>query len=867
MAPVKRSYDEETQSSDWTNEQSGSPSIKRRRSEPTQTLPNSNNSSVEASLSPPTSGLHQINCPWCSESFDALKDGVVSSHDALKRHITLAHPRITNPSVDEDLIKDDDSDSTMTGRVDLLNSHLKSALGNHIAAVTAPATDTDVTPAGSQTPEIGLSARAAESLDSKLHDLERQQVHAANAEKRLMACWNLHDARKFNRDYDTTTASLEDSWCHVFGDSKSTNKKTNGKKAGRPGPYLCDKTEKGEFLKLTPVEKFLDTLIDFESMPTDQLHAAAQNVYHALRTWQDEWIAIEELSKRVTNKPKKSSNPRALDRPEVFRDKKEAMLYGYKYDASIHEPKKREANNETIFKCQDPFVQGGFRPTAAQLRKMQTEVGKNNPNPDNFKTMMRDKQEYVPRFQDPPLIPYDSRGLPTRKRKLPQGEIAALRQPSVHDSTTAFESDLDGQHFKRVTRSVNKTEKSQTQTAPPSPGSRPRAGKRRKGQTTQPTSTATITTQPTNLTTNVTFEAVTSNTVGIPIDNTLATANETAPSSRAITSPPVDVLNPISGSEQAEITPTPMPALAPAAPGAPPALAALPQALAEPGEVLSEAELRRRDKIANSKNPRRTIAMLDHWGKFHKDGRTRKPKRTKEQMEADRLAEEIRRANGQGKPPRKRKRKATTVDGPTTKQQRTNSTATAMATATATAATGTGTTTGSTTMSMQPLSIQPAASTFAAPIEPPPLPPPSRTMNPTYPIPLNEPPRPQSSRGFPSLHPLVPIAPPEPQPTMASYTAQPVLPSVEGNTAHPPHPPRWAASPPYYPYGNPPPPPPYHPYGQPQYPPPPPPSSQLHQPPRRDPSRPETMQPSPTYPFDVRRPGPSLPPLQNPSRP
>ncbi|RAO71266.1 uncharacterized protein BHQ10_007278 [Talaromyces amestolkiae] len=864
MAPVKRSYDEETQCSSWTNEHPGSP-VKRPRSEPSQTLPNFNNSSIEVSLSPPASDHHQINCPWCSEFFDAPEDGVFSAHNALKEHIALAHPRIANLSVREDEIKEEDSDITMADHHDLVNGHLKGVLSSH-AAVTAPATDADVTPIGSQTPELGLSARAAESLDSKLHDLERQQVHAANAEKRLMKCWNLHDARKFNPDYDNTTADLEDTWCYIFDDSKSTNKKTNGKKLIRPDPYLSDTTEKGGFLKITPVDKYLDTLTNFESMPTDQLQAAAQNVYHALKTWQDEWMAIEDLSKRVTTKPKKSSNPRALDPPEVFRDKKEAMLYGYKYDASIHEPKKREANNnETTFKCQDPFVQGGFRPTAAQLRKMQTEVGKNNSNPDNFRTMTRNGQEYAPKFQDPPLIPFDARGSTNRKRKLPQGEIAALRHPSVHDSTTAFESDLDGQPFKRVTRSVNKTENPQTQTAPPSPGTRPRGGKKRRGQKAQPVNNTTITSQPTNLATNVAFQTVTSNTAGTPTDNTFSTANETAPSSRAITSPPADGMTSVSGSEQADITPAPMPALAPAAPGAPPALATLPQNLAEPGEVLSEAELRRRDKIANSKNPRRTMAMLDHWGKFHKDGRTRKPKRTKEQMEADRLAEEARRANGQN-PPRKRRRKAatSTVDSAATQQQTATASTTTMATATSTTnatATVTATASGSTIMSLQPLSIQPAAtSTSIAPVAPPPLPP-ARTMNQVYPIPLNEPPRPQPSRSFPSLHPLIPIAPPERQPAMTSYTSQPVLPSVDRNTA----PPRWTAPSQYYTYGNPPPPSPYHPYGQTQYPPPPPPA-QLHQP-RRDTGRPETMQPSANYPFDVRRPRPPLPPLQNPPRP
>ena len=166
MAPFKRSYDEETQSSDWTNEHPGSPPVKRPRSEPTH-----NNSSIEVSLSPPISEHHQTNCPWCSESFDAPEDGVISAHDALKEHIAFAHPRIANLSAHEDPSKDDDSDITMADHNDLVNSHLKRALSSHIAAVTAPATDADVTPVGSQTPEIGFSAGLPESLDSKLHDL------------------------------------------------------------------------------------------------------------------------------------------------------------------------------------------------------------------------------------------------------------------------------------------------------------------------------------------------------------------------------------------------------------------------------------------------------------------------------------------------------------------------------------------------------------------------------------------------------------------------------------------------------------------------------------------------------------------------
>ncbi|EED16686.1 conserved hypothetical protein [Talaromyces stipitatus ATCC 10500] len=793
---VKHSYDEETQSSDSTNDVHGSPPIK-------------------------LSVHHQINCPWCSESFDAPEDGVKPDHDTLKEHIALVHPRIANLSAHDVARKDNDSDDTMTVR--------------NVAAVTAPVTEVDLTPIGSETPDIDLNAGAADSLDSKLHDLERQQERARNTEKSLMACWKLHDARKFSPDYDDTTAELEETWGYVFDDSKA-NKKAKGRKRNRPNPYLSTTTKKGEFLEVTPVEEFLISLNDYESMSTDQLYAASQNVYHALKTWQDEWMAIEELNKRLSTKTKKSANPRTLDPPKVFQDKREAALYGYKYDHSIHDPKKNDVNSETTFKSQDPFIQGGFRPTPAQLRKMQSEVGKNKPNPDGFKTMTRHGQEYIPRFQDPPLVPFESRGSTTRKRKLPQGEVAALRQASVHDSTPAYDSDLDGQPLKRVTRSaVSKTvEKPQTKTAPPSPGPRARGGKKRGGASKA------------SQLSKITSEQVITQTGDTPTDSTLSTGIETTASSAPIvTQAPFIGFVSAPSPEQADIASAPKPALAPAAPGAPPALAALPSNLMEPGEEVTEEELRRREKIAKSKNPRRTIAMLDHWSKFHGDGRVRNPKRTREQMEADRLAEEQRKASEQGKPAKRRRRRAantTTVS---------DATVTPMITTTATVA----------GVSLQPVSIQPAAmTTTIAPVvsSSPPLPPPAARSQ-GFPIPPSEPHQPQPSRIFSSLHPD-PITGRIPQPPLNPNPTLPGLPEVNRNTAPPP---LWTAPSQFYTYGNPPPPLPYHPFGQPQYPHPHPPPLplQLHQAsrPAADPT--EHMQPGANYPYAFR---PFHPPQNGP---
>jgi hypothetical protein len=812
-AAVDHVYGDETKSSDWANERSDLPPAKRHCSEPARGF---NAHSIETSLSPPPSIHHQVKCPWCAKEFEAPEDGVTSEYDVLKEHLALTHPQIANLPAHDISTKNINTDAVMDD--DKATLHGSTLDTSNLATVTAPTTNTEATP---ETIDIAADAapeaESTEALHSKLHGLRRKQAHAY-VEKHLLASWNLHDAREFNKDYDDTTAELDETWLYVFDQSKTTAKKANVKVPTRLDPYLSSTTEKGQFLKLTPVEDLLASLKDFETMSTDELHASAANVAHALKTWQDEFMAIEELKSGIGCKPaKKPANPRALDPPEVFQDKREAMLYGYKYDPTIHDPKKHDPKKDSMFKRQDPFTQGGFRPTIAQLRKMQIEAGSNGPNPDGFKTMIKHGQEYVAKFQDPPLAPFEGRGVTSRKRKVPQGELAALRQMSGHDSTTpALESDIDGQPFKRLTRSiVNKAvEVPETKTAPPSPGPRGRGirggrGGRGRGG----------------------ISKTSSRPAQAPLAKATASkeliSTEAAPllSNGVTTSPSVDSLasdssvNAAGGSTN--IAPAPKPALAPATPGAPPALASLPPNLIQPGEVVDELELNRRKLLAKSKNPRRTQAMLDHWKRFNKEGRTRNPKRTKAQIEADKQAGAERKSKEPQKAPvaktRKRKTTTDTADGPVTKQPK------------ITAASMTGTT------SIQPALIQPAValSTSIAAIAPTPA---AMALPPTHFPPPSAPSRPRSPPSFLTPHPSAPAAVPP-------RHFQPVMQGFDRNTAPSP----WTGPPQhFYPLHSSAP---SYSYGPPQLPPPP-----INPPHRHDTGPTEIIQPGPTYPYDVARP-------------
>jgi hypothetical protein len=607
----------------------------------------------------------------------------------------------------------------------------------------------------------------------KLHDPSRQKFHAST-EERLHSYWNVHDAHHFTQDYDDEIANLEHTWDHAYRQSKI------GKKQDvhvRPNPYLESKVAKGEFLQITPIEEYLESLKTPETMSYDELYAATANAAHALQTWQDEWQAIDALSKLATRHAmKKTADPRRPIQPTIFEDQKEAMLYGYKYDAK-----------EAMVGVQDPFIQGGFRPTPAQLRKMRAAPGVDPQNPDGWKTITKFGVEHAPRFQNPPMQSFE--GKQTRKRRVAQTEVATLPKlaSETNDSATpAFESDLEGRPAKRLTRSragkpLAGRETPQARTAPPSPGRRGGRGRGRggrgRGGIFRSSQASHNTPARSSARVAIARAAVDPAEIATAATAVRAVSSSTPPPPMAPTSMPSAV---------APIAPAPViPTLAPAASAAMPAMASVPS-LVTPGESVDAAELARRQKIANSKNPRRTEAMLNHWARFNKEGRIRNPKRTKAQIEADKAAEADQGDREPSKEPGSRKRKAagtitttttttttTTSDGPAAKQARVDTTTPGPA-------------------SLHPAPIQPASGPGSSMhAHPPPHPPPPLPAGPPQGYP----------RGPAYPPPVLPLLPPAMGMPMPGY--------------YPPRPPpppftHPYQEQPYYTYGGPPLPPRHH---------------------------------------------------------
>ncbi|KAL1994531.1 hypothetical protein VTN49DRAFT_2001 [Thermomyces lanuginosus] len=729
MSPAADDMDDfDTQSSHGTNNSRGLGS------------PHSNTNSIEPSMN---QASRLVQCSHCGKVIEKYGENVPDSdYEIIKEHIAREHPHMARS---EDLDKVDPADGVTadseTGPVTVSTAVSQAGDGAELLDANGELPDSQVATAEATEAEkeedgVSESANNAAQDASKetseasqkngLRDDVRQSLRAS-IEKRLEKDWNLHEVRRFNESYDEEIASIEQTWNEAYSRSAASKKSDSPDVPSRPNPYLKNKVEKGEFLEITPVEEYLELLRDPENLSYEQLYAVTANAAHALKTWQDEWQAIDRLTRYATrHMMKASANPRRTERPEVFEDKKEAMLYGYKHDS-----------REFMIGIQDPFIQGGFRPTPSQLRKMRTAAGSNNPNPDGWKTIRKFGIEYAPKFQDPPNHGYE--GKMTRKRKAAQSEAAALQSMASEtngSATPAVESDQEGRPAKRVTRSragkVVGTRDATQRQATPSDSGRPVSrsgsgrggrGRGRGGTIHRPPSRASTASQ-SKMTTPVTTAA--------PAPTEVQAKAPVAPEP------------PAKGGTLVMAPSTTATSTAPSTTTTAPAVSSTTLST-NPDEVLDPAELARRQKIANSKNPRRTEAMLNHWVRFNREGRVRNPKRTKAQIEADKRAEAERKAReGPKEGGRKRKANAAAASA---------STDLGGANPPASKAPRLEPASSGTTSGVQLAPIQPATATTTSARAPPPPPPPSLP-----------PPAPHSVYGhaptyLPPLQPSIPQAP------------------------------------------------------------------------------------------------------------
>lgn len=673
MAPLQRAdVDGDNPSSDVGDSQD---SPLRQHSE----QPQSESSQFSQSPEP---HFHDYECSLCGKLLDVAEDRELSKNDVLRAHLASDHSKILRFSDDDAADESGEHSDEISFHYDedeplnddeVLNDAEKPDDGElgeeeeeEDEEATTAAADGDQSDAeNDEAKSPDIRAKPSQEARGQLDRLEwltnprtsypdefrerETRWKEADLKDRLSRFWNVHDVKDFFPAYGQEEAKVERTWQHVFRDSKS-KKRTAADLIARPGPYKTMKVEKGDFLDLDTLDDLLEPLQTPELLTPDELYALTEAASFAMRAWQDEYVALDKLyvqahrhrreplsedAKRsvLMGNKKKTGHPlaRVPEHVRDFEDKKEAMLYGYKHTYF-------QGNTSTTapWAPQDPFAQGGYVPTPAQARRMAAKTGPDDRNPDGWQPVRRDRIEYVPRLWEPHKEPQFPKF--TRKRKAAEVEAAAKTSETEEAQNEEAEAEEEYLHpAKRRTRGRGRRsaalEASQSvfSTTTSTRGSGRGRG-RGRGRGGRPPTRASL-------------------------EITRVKPQETSMSRRGRRGGSTVTTSTGHSTRSATETSTSLPTITPATTtgnAADPTKPATTTNVASKELSADALEEARRLKIVNSKNPKRTKAMLDHWDRFNREGRIRNPKRSKAQIEQDRAAEEARRAT---EPPRPSGRK------------------------------------------------------------------------------------------------------------------------------------------------------------------------------------------------------------------
>jgi hypothetical protein len=173
----------------------------------------------------------------------------------------------------------------------------------------------------------------------------------------------------------------------------------------RPVLYLSDATDEDGFKPLADPQDFISEIADLSHL---QLYTASSNNQLALKQAQDEYLDISRQIAALKGKDQTAKNPPALQDPEEFEERKEASLYGYKYESqkpallhngiagirSADDIAEEEKRDVRLF--QNPFEQGGFVPTDRQFKAMAAKAA-NPKNIDGWTPIEKEGKQLIPR--------------------------------------------------------------------------------------------------------------------------------------------------------------------------------------------------------------------------------------------------------------------------------------------------------------------------------------------------------------------------------------------------------------------------------------------------------------------------------------
>jgi hypothetical protein len=269
-----------------------------------------------------------------------------------------------------------------------------------------------------------------------------------------------------------STMEIDTMWRSAFGDTST-----------RPVVYTSQEANEEGWRPLNDPQNFL---LNLNTVNAQQLYAASSNNALALQEAQAEYSYLETRIKGIQAK-EMTKTPQRLLSPDVFEERKEATLYGYKYDANrpamlgggfTHNRPGDEitdAEKHDVRLFQEPFEQGGFVPKEREFKSIKAK-SKNPKNIDGWEPIVDDAgHRLIPRQQ----VHHDEYSITYVKRNIDaNGEIV---RPVSSDGSDVASGTQDKAVNRRLTRTRfngKKVPATRDVSEAPSGGSTPRGRKR-----------------------------------------------------------------------------------------------------------------------------------------------------------------------------------------------------------------------------------------------------------------------------------------------------------------------------------------------------------------------------------------------------
>ncbi|KAJ9630273.1 hypothetical protein H2204_008491 [Knufia peltigerae] len=238
-----------------------------------------------------------------------------------------------------------------------------------------------------------------------------------------------------------STTEIDSQWVSAFGASTP-----------RPVLYASEELNEDGFQPLNDPQTFIMNISNFKRK---QLYAASVNNQIAMKLAQDEYLDLERQINRIKGK-ETMKDPQSLPRNDVFEERKEAALYGYKYEANkpallvagipglraADDISEREKHDVRLF--QEPFEQGGFVPKDREYKAMVAKAV-NPKNIDGWAPVMKKGKALYPKQQ----VHHDEYSITYVKRNV--DENGEIKRPVSPDSNASRDTPNKAVN-KRLTR-------------------------------------------------------------------------------------------------------------------------------------------------------------------------------------------------------------------------------------------------------------------------------------------------------------------------------------------------------------------------------------------------------------------------------